>query len=123
MIAFNASDVPGVAASADALLALLKVMVDPKAAAGYLAELKAALDDGGRNAGRQEIGSRLADLDMREQAMADRAAVRQAELEAREAQIAERERALEQAEQALAEKLSRLRQLAAPATACRVGPF
>jgi hypothetical protein len=112
MIAFNASDVPGVAASADALLALLKVMADPKAAAKYLAELKAALDDGGRNAGRQEIGSRLADLDMREQAMADRAAVRQAELEAREAQIAERERALEQAE-----KLSRLRQLAAPATA------
>jgi hypothetical protein len=98
-----------VAGAADDLLALIRVISEPKRASDYLAAMKAVLADAGRDAARLEADKQAQELAKREAAIA----VREQALEKAEAAFAKREKALRAAEEAAAAKAARIRALLA----------
>jgi hypothetical protein len=108
MLTFSASSVLQVAASADAMFALIRLIEDPDRARAWLDEARRVLATAGADAAKLENDRRASEFDQRERSLADRTAA----LDARQAELEERARALDRESERLAEKSAKLRSLA-----------
>jgi len=109
MISFNQNYVAATSSAIDMVMALLAVVADAERAKNFLAELKAALAEGGRAAGQAEIERHRAELLAQERVLLDR----KNQLDSREIDLGDAARRLTEREAALAAKMDRLKKLAA----------